>query len=143
MKILARYPVRFTIPLLLMFLCFMGSAAAYLLSNASGARLVENEAVQNIVNIIELTQSYLNDSLRRGDMEQLRKDIGRLTIIDGHRLTLVVNENQRIISASEPALEGAPVGMVAISGEAKERIADFFSAREGNIPPGGGGGAQP
>ncbi len=121
-----RYPVRFTIPLLLLVLAFTGSGASYLINSGARARVIEEEAIHFVTKVMERNQHRLNESLQKKDMARLRLNVDLLTQENDHETTMVVDENQQIIAASDPAWQGLPMAKTAIHGEGKEQLTDFF-----------------
>ena len=135
-----RYPMRVALPLLLLVLSLVGSVASYLFYSATGARLIEKEAVHFVGDVMARNQRRLNDDLRTKDMARLRLNIELLSHEADHKTTeaghgtttLVINEKQLILGATNPAWQGQPLAKAAISGEGKERLAEFYRAKGSN-----------
>ncbi len=131
MKLISRYPVRFTLPLLLLVFALLGSSAIYLFNSTSIATLIEEQAVDKIGETMGRYQYRLNDALQDRDKERLRKEIYFLVHtakIQG--TTLVIDEKQRILDASNPAWQGQPLMKADISVEGKEVIKAFLHAKD-------------
>ncbi len=130
--LLVRYPVRFTIPVLLLSLALVGSIVGYLLYSVSGESLIEQQALHFVRQTMERNQIRLNKYLQERNLERLHMNVALLAQGDTLRATLVLDENQLVVSGSSPDWLNQPMTKVSINKEGKEQLAGFFSARKDN-----------
>ena len=130
MNLFIRYPVRFSIPSFLLLLTLLGSGSSYLFYSASRDKLIEKQAIHFVDLVMKRNQIRMNDILQKKEMERLRLNVDLLARTGGPGATLVVDEKQQIISASDPTWLGQSLAKAVILDEGRQRLADFFRTQE-------------
>ncbi|MBA3006004.1 MAG: PAS domain-containing protein [Proteobacteria bacterium] len=131
MNLISRYPVRFVLPFLLLFLAFIGTGASYLFLHGTRNRLIEKQALHFVTETMGRNQSRLNAALRDKDMKRLKMNMDLLADDAARQgTTLVADDKQTILSASNPAWVGQSLVKVAIPGEGKVLLEDFSHNRD-------------
>lgn len=129
MNILARYPLRVSVPLLLLALTFLGAVLVFQVNSYFTDRRIETEAWYFLNVITQRNQARLTLALQMGDMERARFNIALLGE-GGKDTALVVDDQQRVLSATNLAWEGLPMDQTSLPAEWAERLQVLYHDRE-------------
>ncbi len=132
MNFILRYPIRFAIPLLLLFQAFVGTVASYWFYSDVTQKVVEKNAIDFVTKIMEQHRvHHINDAMQMRNMEQLQLDVSLLAHTEnGNAVTLITDDEQKILSASNVAWVGQLLTKLDLPGEdRKGLLRDFFNSQ--------------
>jgi PAS domain S-box-containing protein len=132
MNFIVRYPLRLTIPCLLLFLALVGTGASYWFYTGVSMKVVELNSINFVTETIGRYQIRLNDALQKRDMERLQAEVVLLTReTTDHGVTLIADDEQTILSASNPACVGQSLMQQDILNEEERALQqNFFSNQD-------------
>ena len=122
MPLLFRYPLRCILPLLMLLVVLVSSGFVYVFDSVVRTHIIEDEVLHNLASGMQRRQTRMEDYLREGKIERVRREVEIIVFDNPTDNVVVVNAQQEIISASNQAWVGLPIAKAPLLPEGKQRL---------------------
>ena len=132
MRWLALYPLRLTIPLLLLGFTLLISSGAYWLNSRHLRENVEREKLVALPVLMTRLQMSVEEHLNDGEFGRVQKEISGLLLDNNVDWAILVEQERIIVAATSLALSGLSIEEASFSEEERARILALFREVTGN-----------
>lgn len=119
-------PLRYTVPLLLLFCTFVVGSFTYSFNVRLGDRIIEREKLSDVAALMTRLQRSLEHHIRHGDLEGAQKEVSG-TSLDRHILhTILVDDSLLVVSATDLSLVGSTFDEALAPTDEKQHFNAYF-----------------